>query len=125
VIGRGIALLRLDHVQLAMPAGGEEAARAFYGTVLGLDEVPKPSELAKRGGAWFRQGEIVLHVGVDEAFVPARKAHPAFRCADYDEFLKRLSAHGIAIAPDAVAFGGNRHCYIADPFGNRIELIES
>lgn len=117
-------LFRLDHIQLAMPAGEERAARTFYVTVLGFEEVPKPPELAKRGGAWFRSGSANVHLGVDPEFVPANKAHPAFRCPTYDELIERLAAHGVPVSPDALPFEGKRHCYIADPFGNRIELIE-
>jgi catechol 2,3-dioxygenase-like lactoylglutathione lyase family enzyme len=77
------AMLRqLDHVQLAIPRGSEDVARAFYVDVLGFEEVPKPAELAVRGGAWFRSGAITLHLGIDNAFTPATKAHPAFRCDD-------------------------------------------
>jgi len=116
--------VRLDHVQLAMPEGEEERARAFYGGILGLEEVPKPPELAKRGGAWFRSGPVFVHLGVDRPFAPAKKAHPAFRCADYGRLLEHLRASGIEIVPDDLPFEGKDHCYIADPFGNRIELIE-
>jgi catechol 2,3-dioxygenase-like lactoylglutathione lyase family enzyme len=114
---------RLDHVQLAIPAGGESIARTFYVEALGFDEVPKPDELAKRGGAWFRSGDVALHVGVDEAFAPAKKAHPALRCADYQKLLERLEFYGIAVTPDPLLFNGRPHCYISDPFGNRLELI--
>ena len=115
---------RLDHVQLAIPAGGEDAARSFYGDVLGLVEVPKPPELAKRGGAWFRSGTVNIHLGVDPAFVPAKKAHPALRCTDYEALLARLAQYGVHVVPDPLPFGGRRHCYVEDPFGNRIELID-
>ena len=114
----------LDHVQLAMPAGQEKAAREFYSDVLGFEEVPKPAELAKRGGAWFRSGSANIHLGVDPEFVAAKKAHLALRCMEYDVLLDRLAAHAVSIKPDAMLFEGKRHCYIADPFGNRIELIE-
>ncbi|HVS47244.1 MAG TPA: VOC family protein [Verrucomicrobiae bacterium] len=116
-------VFHLDHVQLAMPAGEEATAREFYIDALGLEEVPKPPELAMRGGAWFRKGSADIHLGVDPEFVAATKAHPAFRCSGYDTLLERLSARGVAVTPDGL-FGGKRHCYIADPFGNRIELIE-
>ncbi|HVS45435.1 MAG TPA: VOC family protein [Verrucomicrobiae bacterium] len=121
----GTSLFAVDHVQLAMPAGQEDAARGFYGGILGFDERPKPPEFAKRGGVWFQCGEIALHLGVEEPFVPAKKAHPALRCAGFDRFLKHLAAHGVEVRPDDHPFEGKRHCYIADPFGNRIELIES
>jgi catechol 2,3-dioxygenase-like lactoylglutathione lyase family enzyme len=118
-------LFRIDHVQLAMPAGQEEAARQFYVEALGFEIAPKPSELASRGGVWFRSGSTNVHLGVDSDFVPAKKAHPAFRCSDYDVVLERIAAHGFAATPDPLSFNGKRHCYIADPFGNRIELIDS
>jgi catechol 2,3-dioxygenase-like lactoylglutathione lyase family enzyme len=114
---------RLDHVQLAIPKGSEDRARAFYVDVLGFQEVPKPKELAERGGAWFRSGDVVLHLGVDEDFTPAKKAHPALRCDGYDALLARIAKHGLAISPDPVQFEGRPHCYISDPFGNRIEFI--
>ena len=114
---------RIDHVQLAMPAGGEDRARAFYVDALGLDEIAKPPELAKRGGAWFRSGDVCVHLGVDSDFKPAKKAHPAFRCANYVGLLERLRKHGVEIIPDENLFEGKRHCYVSDSFGNRIELI--
>jgi catechol 2,3-dioxygenase-like lactoylglutathione lyase family enzyme len=116
---------RLDHIQIAMPAGAEEAARRFYVGVLGFEEIPKPAELAPRGGAWFRSGSTNVHLGVDPDFVPARKAHPALRCSQYDTLLERLADHDIPVVPDSLPFEGRRHCYIADPFGNRIEIIDS
>jgi catechol 2,3-dioxygenase-like lactoylglutathione lyase family enzyme len=118
-------LTRLDHIQLAIPAGGEDVARAFYGGVLGLREVPKPPELAARGGAWFTSGPIVLHLGVDRDFRAAQKAHPAFRCDNYVAFVDHLIARGVDVTPDALPFEGAAHCYIADPFGNRLEIIAS
>jgi catechol 2,3-dioxygenase-like lactoylglutathione lyase family enzyme len=114
---------RLDHVQLAIPRDGENVARQFYVDALGFDEFPKPEELAKRGGAWFRSGDVFLHLGIDEPFTPAKKAHPALRCADYSALLERLRDYGIAVTPDPILFEGRPHCYIADPFGNRLELI--
>lgn len=114
---------RLDHVQLAIPPDSESIARKFYVDALGFDEVPKPAELARRGGAWFKSGDAVLHLGVDEPFTPAKKAHPALRCADYQTLLERLRRHGIVVTPDPLPFEGRPHCYIADPFGNRLELV--
>ena len=83
-----MTITQLHHVQLAMPAGGEEAARVFYGQLLGLPEVPKPRELAKRGGCWFEQGDIRIHMGVEAEFRPAKKAHPAFQVSDIDAASK-------------------------------------
>ena len=120
-----MSIVGLDHVQLAIPPGGEDAARRFYGEALGFQERTKPPELAKRGGVWFALGAITLHLGVESTFVPAKKAHPAFRCDDYERFLGRLVAGGIEVRPDDVPFEGKRHCYIDDPFGNRIELIDA
>jgi catechol 2,3-dioxygenase-like lactoylglutathione lyase family enzyme len=116
-------LLRLDHVQLAMPAGGEPEAVAFYEGLLGLRSVPKPPVLAARGGCWFEQGPVVVHLGVDERFVPATKAHPAFVVDDLDQLAGSLAAGGAPLTYDD-ALEGVRRGYVADPFGNRIELIE-
>jgi catechol 2,3-dioxygenase-like lactoylglutathione lyase family enzyme len=115
----------LDHVQLAMPKGQEELARSFYVQLLGFEEVPKPPELAQRGGAWFRARNVALHLGVDESFIPAKKAHPALRCSRYDALVQHLAINGVEVIEDPLPFEGKRHCYIADPFGNRIELIEA
>ena len=112
----------IDHVQLAMPAAGEEVARGFYRDLLGMTEIPKPAELAKRGGCWFESGEVQIHLGVEPDFRPARKAHPALRCADYDALTSRLRSVGIEVTDDT-HIPGLRRCHIADPFGNRIELI--
>ncbi len=107
-----------------MPQGHEATARAFYVGVLGLDEVAKPAELANRGGAWFKSGAVFVHLGVDSEFRPAKKAHPAFRCSDYAGLLAQLRAHNVDVVPDKVLFNGKEHCYVCDPFGNRIELID-
>ena len=112
----------IDHVQLAAPAGCEEAARAFFGDLLGLEEVPKPETLRERGGVWFRVGAQQLHVGVETDFAPASKAHPAFAVPEYDELLAKLRAAGVKISEDQ-GIPGVRRCYIADPWGNRIELV--
>jgi catechol 2,3-dioxygenase-like lactoylglutathione lyase family enzyme len=114
----------IDHVQLTMPAGSEDQARAFYGALLGMDELPKSPELAKRGGCWFASGSVQIHLGVEADFRPARKAHPALRCADYEGLQTRLRAAGIEIADDA-NIPGVRRCHISDPFGNRIEMIST
>lgn len=114
----------IDHVQLAMPVGGEDTARSFYCSVLGMTEVPKPPELAKRGGCWFASGGVQIHLGVEPDFRAARKAHPALRCRDYDALVARLHAAGEEVKPDD-SIPGVRRCHVADPFGNRIELISS
>jgi len=114
---------QLDHVQLAMPAGGEEQARAFYDGLLGIPEVPKPSNLAARGGCWFERGALKIHLGVDVAFVAARKAHPAFLIDGLDELVEILSEAGYPVSEDE-PLEGYKRCYVSDPFGNRIELME-
>jgi catechol 2,3-dioxygenase-like lactoylglutathione lyase family enzyme len=115
-------LTAIDHVQLAMPRGEEEKARAFFVGVLGMRELTKPPVLAARGGCWFTSGGVQLHLGVEADFRPARKAHPALRCRDYDALVGRIRAAGVSVTDDD-ALDGVRRCYIADPFGNRIELI--
>jgi catechol 2,3-dioxygenase-like lactoylglutathione lyase family enzyme len=119
-----LPFVELDHVQLAIPTGGECRAREFYVDVLGLDEVPKPAALVGRGGIWLESGGVRVHLGVDPDFRPARKAHPAFRCADYESLLLRVKNHGVDVTDDDDRVDGKRHCYLTDPFGNRIELIE-
>ena len=105
-----------------MPAGQEETARRFYSDLLGMSEIPKPSELAKRGGCWFESGSVQVHLGVEAEFRPAKKAHPAFTCGNYDGLISRLRAAGIE-AQEAEDIPGVRRCHVQDPFGNRIELI--
>ena len=116
-------IVGLDHVQLAMPPGGEAEARRFYGEVLGMAEVPKPSPLAERGGCWFESPGAIVHLGVEASFAPARKAHPAFRVADLEKCRLALAAAGAPIVPDN-SLPGVRRFYTADPFGNRLELIQ-
>ncbi len=114
---------RLHHAQLAMPRGEEEAARAFYAGVLGMTEIEKPPVLAARGGAWFRAGELELHLGVEEGFSPVRKAHPGVLVADLDEVVRRLGAAGQGVTWDA-DLPGFRRVYAHDPFGNRLEFLQ-
>jgi catechol 2,3-dioxygenase-like lactoylglutathione lyase family enzyme len=116
-------LIAIDHVQLAMPEGEEAAARHFYGTLLGLTEIDKPAALAARGGCWFENGTVRVHLGVEASFSPARKAHPAFLVDDLEAFAGRLVAAGFATEPDG-ALPGYRRCYVSDPFGNRLELMQ-
>lgn len=113
----------IEHVQLAMPAREEAAARAFYVGVLGMVEEPKPANLAARGGAWFRGGSARLHLGVETEFRPAKKAHPALRVDDLVALIERLRAAGYGPVTDEPLEGFDR-CYVSDPFGNRIELLQ-
>ena len=117
-----VPFLAFDHVQLAMPPGREEDARAFYVGVCGMTELPKPAELAKRGGAWFASGALQLHLGVEPDFRPSAKAHPALRCGDLDGLVARLRAAGYDVRDDDDV-PGTRRAFVNDPFGNRIELI--
>ena len=116
-------LRMIEHAQLAMPAGGEERARAFYSGVLGLDEVPKPENLVNRGGCWFERGAVKVHLGVMVDFRPATKAHPAFVVEDLAAMRAALNAFGIAQKDDE-PLEGFRRTYVLNPFGNRIELME-
>lgn len=118
-------ILGFDHVQVAIPAGGEEAARAYYGSLLGMTEVAKPAAMAGRGGCWFSSGSAVLHLGVDEPFSPARKAHPAFLVAELDSLQDRLSAAGHACMRADGEVPGVRRFHTFDPFGNRIEFQQA
>jgi catechol 2,3-dioxygenase-like lactoylglutathione lyase family enzyme len=113
----------LDHVQLAMPPGQEALARDFYAGLLGLTEVPKPANLAKRGGAWFTGGSLRLHLGVEPDFRPAKKAHPAFLVEGLEALIGQLKAAGVPVIADEPLEGYHR-VYISDPFGNRLELME-
>ncbi len=113
----------LDHVQLAMPGGREVEAEEFYADALGFEVLPKPEPLASRGGRWFACGDAQVHLGVEADFRPARKAHPALVIMGLDALVAKLSEAGVDVRwdqelPDA------RRCYVDDPFGNRIELIE-
>ena len=116
-------LTALDHLLVAMPPGEEEAARRFYSNLLGLMEIPKPPNLAKRGGAWFQGPGIALHLGVEREFNPAKKAHPCFRVTDLDALQAELEKEGYPIMPDE-ELPGVRRFYTIDPFGNRIEFQE-
>ena len=112
----------IDHVQLAMPPSREDLARAFYVGVLGMTELMKPPELAGRGGCWFASGDVQIHLGVEAHFVPARKAHPGLRCADYEALIAHLRASGYSVSEDSSVPALVR-AYVDDPFGNRIELM--
>ncbi|MBL8265649.1 VOC family protein [Steroidobacter sp.] len=114
----------IDHVQVAIPKGGEAAAREFYAQLLGLTEIPKPSSLAGRGGLWLQAANIQFHLGVDPDFRPATKAHVGFAVENLSAVLGRLEAAGYDIQPDDSVAGLNR-AFTSDPFGNRVELLES
>ncbi|MHA6643877.1 VOC family protein [Mesorhizobium sp. A623] len=116
-------LLAIDHIQIAMPAGREGEARAFYHGVLGLSEREKPASLVGRGGCWFESGPVKVHLGVDPDFHPARKAHPAFVVDGLRELAKRAEAAGCQVATD-VQLAGYARIFVYDPFGNRIELMQ-
>jgi ubiquinone/menaquinone biosynthesis C-methylase UbiE len=117
------AIVGIDHVQMAIPRGGEEQARAFYGERLGLREVPKPAMLAGRGGVWYDCGAQMLHLGIDPDFQPQRKGHPALLVRGLTALRERLRAAGRAVIEDELLPGYDRF-YTADPFGNRLELLE-
>lgn len=116
-------VLGFDHVQVTAPRGEEARAKAFYGETLGLEETPKPEALAGRGGAWYRVGDLQLHLGLEDDFAPARKAHPALLVTDLDAVRARLAAAGCPIAED-VQIPGYRRFETRDPFGNRLELMQ-
>lgn len=116
-------LKRIDHIQLAAPVGGEEEIREFFTEKLGMEEVEKPEALKKNGGVWFSFGDQQLHVGVEEPFTPAKKAHPAFEVEGLQAMMKELQRKGVDVQEDDKLPGADR-CYIHDPFGNRIELLE-
>jgi hypothetical protein len=113
--------LAIDHVQLAMPAGGEDTARRFFVDLCGMTEVPKPTGLAKRGGCWFRSGTVEVHLGVEQEFRPALKAHPALVCENYGALIAKLQAAKVSVKED-FEIPEIRRSHILDPFGNRIEL---
>ena len=112
----------IDHVQLAIPGGQEQAAREFYGRLLGMTEIPKPPALRHRGGCWFRSGSAILHLGVEEPFHPARKAHPAFLVEDLDELQDQLTDGGFDCTRSDGEIAGVRRFHTQDVFGNRIEF---
>ena len=115
----------VHHIQLAMPAGGEAQARDFYGSVLGMAEIAKPARLAARGGVWFQCGSLQLHLGVDADFVPARKAHPGLLVGSLAELIAALTASAYEVKYDTERLAGFDRAFTADPFGNRIELLQS
>src|SRR6185503_4792592 len=117
-------ILSIDHVQIALPTGSEESARAFYMDVLGFTEIPKPAELAKRGGVWFQSENVQLHLGIEQNFQPARKAHPAFIVDDLDSLITKAQSLGYETDTNQPSLNGFKRAHVFDPFGNRIELME-
>jgi catechol 2,3-dioxygenase-like lactoylglutathione lyase family enzyme len=117
-----MTLRAIDHVQLAMPRGGEDAARRFYDGLLGVPEVPKPAELAGRGGCWFEKGSLKIHLGVEDDFRPARKAHPGFVVDGLQALATSLDQAGYHVTKDEPVSDTIR-VFVDDPFGNRIELL--
>lgn len=116
-------ILGLDHIQIAIPMGEEALARRYYGELLGLTEVDKPISLTGRGGVWFENGDLKVHLGVDAHFVPAKKAHPGFRVADLDFISMQLQEHGYNVE-NAKQIPGVRRIFTVDPFGNKVEFLE-
>jgi len=116
-------IVALDHVQLAAPPGSEDLLRAFYLDVLGMTELPKPPVLAARGGVWFAAGEVQLHVGIEDPFTPARKAHPGLRVRDIRGYAERIAARGAEVVWDD-NLPGHLRFYAHDPVGNRLEFLE-
>lgn len=114
---------QLHHVQLAIPKGGEEECRAFWGGVLGMDELEKPPVLAARGGCWFRGGGVEVHLGVEQDFAAALKAHPGILVSNLREMAEALTACGVEVSWDG-EFPGHDRFYASDPFGNRLEFLE-
>jgi len=117
-------ILAIDHVQLAMPIGEEEKARDFFASILGFHEIPKPTELAKRGGVWFESENVQLHIGVESDFRPARKAHPAFLVDDLEPLIVKVQSAGYETDKDQPPLDGYKRAHVFDPFGNRIELMQ-
>ncbi|MEK3993377.1 VOC family protein [Psychrobacillus sp. FSL K6-2365] len=117
------AFKSIDHVQLAAPKGSEIIAKHFFGEILGFQEVEKPEVLKKRGGVWFQFGNYQIHIGIEEPFSPAKKAHPAFQVENLEALKTHLMKHEVHFIVDTDLPGANR-IYVNDPFGNRIEILE-
>jgi catechol 2,3-dioxygenase-like lactoylglutathione lyase family enzyme len=115
---------KIDHVQVAAPKGTEKDAVEFYSGVLGMKEVQKPDALKERGGAWFEFGDYQLHVGVEEPFSPAQKAHPAFKVKGFEALQQHLATEGVELKNDD-SIPGVLRFFISDPFGNRLEFLKS
>jgi catechol 2,3-dioxygenase-like lactoylglutathione lyase family enzyme len=119
----GYSFTGIDHVQLAAPKGVEEEIRAFFTGKLGFEEIPKPENLRARGGCWFLCGTQELHIGVEEDFQPAKKAHPAFCVKNLGEFRLHLEGQEVTIK-EKIPINGRERIFVDDPFGNRMEFLE-
>jgi len=117
-------VLGIDHVQLGIPRGGEERARAFYRDILGLPERAKPPELVGRGGCWFETDRVKIHLGVDPDFRPATKAHPGLLVSDLHGIVERCRQAGLEAKVEGSPLEGYRRAFLHDPFGNRLELMQ-
>ncbi|RKQ33873.1 VOC family protein [Oceanobacillus halophilus] len=114
---------KIEHVQLAAPAGGEEKARKFYVDLLGFEELEKPPLLKENGGVWFKAGTVEIHLGIESPFIPARKAHPAILVQNIEQMKTYLKDKDVVFQVDNKLPEANRF-YLSDPFGNRIEMLE-
>lgn len=117
------SFIGIDHVQLAAPRESENEARHFFSDVLGMEEIPKPQNLVKRGGVWFKCGTHQLHIGIQDDFTPAKKAHPAFHVENLGGLRDRIISHGIQVKEDDLLEDAERF-YVDDPFGNRLEFLQ-
>jgi catechol 2,3-dioxygenase-like lactoylglutathione lyase family enzyme len=118
-----MTLSAIDHVQIAIPVGGEDTARPFYRDLLGLTEVAKPADMAARGGAWFETGHVKVHLGVEKDFRANTKAHVAFQIADVPALVDRAKAAGFDASTEPLVKGYDQRAFIYDPFGNRMEFV--
>ena len=116
-------ILSIEHVQIAIPIGSEDRARAFYAGILGFIEVEKPASMVNRKSIWFKAGSVSLHLGLEPDFHPAKRAHPAFVVDNLSQILATCEAAGVTVKPDT-SFNGFRRAHVFDPFGNRLELME-
>lgn len=119
----GYKIKAIDHVQLAAPKGGEFQARRFYQDILGFEEIEKPETLKANGGVWFQFGHVQIHIGIEEPFFPAKKAHPAFEIENLASLMQHLQENGVDVMEDNKLPGATRF-YAHDPFGNRLEFLE-
>lgn len=123
VSGKNFEFFGLDHVQIAAPVGSEDVERRFFSEVLGMEEIEKPENLKKRGGLWFTCGEHQIHIGIDQDFRPAKKAHPAVHVKNIAALKDRIRSFGVKVKDDELLPGAERF-YVDDPFGNRMEFLE-